>query len=128
MLYSVKRACRICVERVTILAKICCVQGGVRPSRSLHTPSSRRDFFANSQGQCRFVQPVSNGIYFIAADADGYVRETYSRNGTLEDKFQRVDASTRLRGVDFRLRREAIRAIVEPYREKKRALVERPEP
>jgi hypothetical protein len=85
----------------------------LQPSGSPQHNSALQTAITDSQGQYRFVEPVSNGNYFVAADADGYVPETYSRDGTLEGKFQRIDASTRLRGIDFRLRREAIiRGIV----------------
>ena len=62
----------------------------------------------DSHGHYRFVEPVNNGTYLITADADGYVSETYSHDGTVEGRFQPVDASTRLRNIDFQLRREAI--------------------
>jgi hypothetical protein len=67
----------------------------------------------DSRGEFRFVQPVKDGTYFIQVSAEGFVSETYSRDGTLEGKFQRVDASTHLREIDFRLKREAvIRGVV----------------
>jgi hypothetical protein len=78
------------------------LSGSVQHNNPLQTATT------DSQGQYRFSDPVRAGTYFITVGADGYVSETYNRDGTLEGKFQRVDASTRLRGIDFRLRREAI--------------------
>jgi hypothetical protein len=62
---------------------------------------------ADSHGEYRFLQGVSAGTYAVKASAEGFVSQTYSRDATLEGEFQRIDPSTRLRGIDFRLKREA---------------------
>lgn len=68
---------------------------------------------ADSHGEYRFLQGVKDGTYEIVASADGFVSQTYSLDPKPEGQFQQVDASTRLRGIDFRLKREAdIRGIV----------------
>jgi len=68
---------------------------------------------ADSHGEYRFLQGVSADTYTIVVSAEGFVSQTYSRDATLEGEFWRVDASTRLRGIDFRLKREAdIRGVV----------------
>jgi 5-hydroxyisourate hydrolase-like protein (transthyretin family) len=67
----------------------------------------------DSHGLFRFLQGVKDGTYIIKASAEGFVSQTYSRDGTLEGKFQPVNVSTRLREIDFRLKREAvIRGVV----------------
>jgi hypothetical protein len=68
---------------------------------------------ADSHGEYRFLRGVTDGTYEIVASAEGFVSQTYSGDATLEGEFQRVGVSTRLRGVDFQLQREAdIRGIV----------------
>jgi hypothetical protein len=68
---------------------------------------------ADSHGEYRFLQGVTDGTYEIVASAEGFVSQTYSGDATLEGEFQRVGVSTRLRGVDFQLEREAgIRGVV----------------
>jgi len=66
----------------------------------------------DSQGRYRFVDSIADGTYFIDVIADGYVSESFSRDGTLDGKFQPITASTRL-DVDFRLQRESlIRGVI----------------
>jgi hypothetical protein len=62
----------------------------------------------DSRGNYRFQEAVPDNTYHIVASAEGYVSLTYSRDSTLEGVFQHVDASTRLRGIDFALKREAV--------------------
>jgi Carboxypeptidase regulatory-like domain len=63
---------------------------------------------ADSNGEYRFVERIRDGAYTVEASGGGFVSQIYSRDGTLEGKFQRIDSSTRLRGIDFRLEREAV--------------------
>jgi len=63
---------------------------------------------SDSQGEYRFLERVNAGAYVIKASAEGFVSQEYSRDATLEGEFHRVDASTRLRGIDFQLKREAV--------------------
>jgi hypothetical protein len=68
---------------------------------------------ADGHGDYQFLQGVEDGTYEIAASAEGFVSQTYRRDATPEGEFQRVGESTRLRGVDFRLKREArIRGVL----------------
>jgi hypothetical protein len=62
----------------------------------------------DSHGEYRFVDRLSDGTYEVDASADGFVSHTYSRDGTVEGVFQRVDTSTRLRGINFELKREVV--------------------
>lgn len=55
---------------------------------------------ADSHGEYRFLRGVNGGTYEIVASAEGFVSQTYSRDTTLEGQFQRVEVSTRLRGVN----------------------------
>lgn len=67
----------------------------------------------DSQGEYRFLQGVIGDTYTIVASAEGFVSQTYRRDATPEGVFQHVDGSTRLRGVDFHLSREAaIRGVL----------------
>jgi len=45
----------------------------------------------DSHGEYRFVDRLSDGTYEVDASADGFVSHTYSRDGTVEGVFQRVD-------------------------------------
>ncbi len=62
----------------------------------------------DKNGGYRFGTEITAGTYNVIAFANGYVTETYSSGGTLEGKFQHLDASHPLRGIDFRLEREAV--------------------
>jgi len=46
--------------------------------------------------------------YRIRASAEGFVWQTYSRDGTAEGQLQQLGETTHLRGIDFRLKREAV--------------------
>jgi hypothetical protein len=60
-----------------------------------------------------YFDRVENGTYTIVASADGFVSKTYNRDESEEGVFNRLDASTKLRNVDFHLNREAvIRGVV----------------
>lgn len=66
----------------------------------------------NDYGEYRF-QGVKAETYTVRASADGFVWHTYRRDESPEGVFQTIDESTRLRGIDFRLQREAvIRGVV----------------
>ena len=45
----------------------------------------------DSHGEYRFVDRLSDGTYEVDESADGFVSHTYSRDGTVEGVFQRVD-------------------------------------
>jgi hypothetical protein len=62
----------------------------------------------NKNGEYQFVESVKADAYRIRASADGFVWQTYSRDGTVEGQLQHIDITTQLRGIDFRLKREAI--------------------
>lgn len=62
----------------------------------------------DTHGEYRFGRDVEAGVHIVSASAAGFVSQTYSSDGTLEGKFQRVDGAKPLRGVDFRLEREAV--------------------
>ena len=67
----------------------------------------------NKNGEYRFVESVMPDAYRIRASAEGFVWQTYSRDGTVEGQLQRVDGTTHLHGIDFQLKREAaIRGIL----------------
>jgi hypothetical protein len=51
---------------------------------------------------------MTPATYRIRATADGYVWQTYSRDGTAEGQLQQLGETTHLHGIDFRLRREAV--------------------
>jgi hypothetical protein len=53
-------------------------------------------------------QSVRDGVFLIEASAEGFVRQTHRRDDSPEGEFQSFDSSTRLRGVDFQLKREAV--------------------
>src|SRR5262249_27931991 len=61
----------------------------------------------DSDGNYRFVD-LNPGVYAIKASAEGFVWQTYSHGATSDGQRQRVDGSTRLRGIDFQLQREAV--------------------
>jgi hypothetical protein len=88
----------------------------LEPSGAIQHNSPLSSSSTDIRGEFRFLQPVKDGTYFIRVSAEGFVSETFSRDGTLEGKFQRVDASTHLREIDFRLKREAVirGAVTEP--------------
>ena len=80
----------------------------LRPAWAVSSNGQFQTAITDSSGEYRFVGSVNNNTYEIEASADGFVSHTYSRDGTLDGVFQRVDGSTRLRGIDFQLRREAV--------------------
>jgi hypothetical protein len=60
-----------------------------------------------------YFQGLKSSSYTIGAGADGFVAAEYQRDESLASGMLKVDAATRLRGVDFRLIREAvIRGVV----------------
>jgi hypothetical protein len=66
----------------------------------------------DSNGEHHF-QSVRDGVFLIDASAEGFVHQTYKRDDSPGGEFQSFDSSTRLRGVDFQLKREAvIRGVV----------------
>jgi hypothetical protein len=82
----------------------------LRPTWVVSSNGQFQTAITDSRGEYSFinVNSVDDGSYEISASADGFVSHTYSRDGTVEGVFQRVDASTRLHGIDFRLQREAV--------------------
>lgn len=62
----------------------------------------------NKNGEYRFVGSPPLATYRVRASADGFVWQTYSRDGTVEGQFQQIGETTHLRGIDFRLKREAV--------------------
>jgi Carboxypeptidase regulatory-like domain len=62
----------------------------------------------NKNGEYEFVEKVKADAYRIRASAEGFLLQTYSRDGTVEGQLQRIDVPTQLRGIDFGLKREAI--------------------
>ena len=85
----------------------------LEPAFAVQSNGQLQTALADSHGQYRFLQGVKDGTYIIRVSAEGFVSQTYSRDETLEGKFQPVNVSTRLRDVDFRLKREAvIRGVV----------------
>ena len=74
-------------------------------------PSSNGQYptaITNKNGEYQFVESVKADAYRIRASAEGFVWQTYSRDGTVEGQLQRIDVTTQLRGIDFRLKREAV--------------------
>jgi hypothetical protein len=63
---------------------------------------------SNKNGEYRFVEGVTPAAYRIRASAEGFVWETYSRDGTVEGELQQIGETTHLHGIDFRLKREAV--------------------
>jgi len=51
---------------------------------------------------------MNAAAYRIRASAEGFVWQTYSRDGTAEGQLQQLGETTHLRGIDFRLKREAV--------------------
>ena len=80
----------------------------LRPAWAVSSNGQFQTAITDSSGEYRFVGSVNDTTYEIEASADGFVSHTYSRDGTLDGVFQRVDGSIRLRGIDFQLRREAV--------------------
>jgi hypothetical protein len=62
----------------------------------------------DSNGNYSFPAAAYGGDYEISASADGFCLSTYSRDGTLEAEFEKIDPSTHLAGIDFRLTPEAV--------------------
>jgi hypothetical protein len=62
----------------------------------------------DSDGNYSFPAAAYGGDYEISASADGFCLSTYSRDGTLEAEFEKIDPSTHLAGIDFRLTPEAV--------------------
>jgi hypothetical protein len=60
----------------------------------------------NGNGDYSFPT-VRDGTYEIGTSASGFVPAEFNRDGSLEGVFQRLDSSTHLRGIDFRLIPEA---------------------
>jgi 5-hydroxyisourate hydrolase-like protein (transthyretin family) len=60
----------------------------------------------DSNGNYSFLI-VRDGTYEIGVSASGFVPAEFNRAGSLEGAFQRLDSSTHLRGIDFRLVPEA---------------------
>jgi Carboxypeptidase regulatory-like domain len=61
----------------------------------------------DSNGAYRFHQ-VREGAYFIEASKDGFVPQTYKRDASPEGTAERVNASTRLTGMNFQMTPEAV--------------------
>jgi Carboxypeptidase regulatory-like domain len=85
--------------------------------RMSHVPDSSGQFptaISDHNGEYRFRDSVREGSYDIVASAEGFVSKTYKRDGPddhdgpFEGTDQLIDASTRLRGINFQLQREAI--------------------
>ena len=62
----------------------------------------------NKNGEYRFVESVTPAAYRIRASAEGFVWQTYSRDGTVEGQLQQIGETTHLHGIDFRLNHEAV--------------------
>lgn len=62
----------------------------------------------DKNGEYQFVESVKPDAYLIRASAEGFVWETYTRDGRVEGQLQQIDLATQLHGIDFRLKREAI--------------------
>jgi Carboxypeptidase regulatory-like domain len=80
----------------------------LRPTWVVNGNGQFQTAITDSRGEYRFVDRLSDGTYEVDVSADGFVSHTYSRDGTVEGVFQRVDTSTRLRGIDFELKREVV--------------------
>ena len=63
---------------------------------------------SDKSGEYRFVESVTPAAYRIRASAEGFVWQTYSRDGTVEGELQQIGETTHLHGIDFRLKREAV--------------------
>src|SRR5580704_8040618 len=62
----------------------------------------------DKNGEYQFVESVKPDAYLIRASAEGFVWETYTRDGAVEGRLQQIDLTTQLHGIDFRLKREAV--------------------
>ena len=62
----------------------------------------------NKNGEYRFAESVTPADYRIRASAEGFVWQTYSRDGTVEGQLQQIGETTHLHGIDFQLKREAV--------------------
>ena len=62
----------------------------------------------DKNGEYQFVESVKPDAYLIRASAEGFLWETYTRDGRVEGQLQQIDLATQLHGIDFRLKREAI--------------------
>jgi protocatechuate 3,4-dioxygenase beta subunit len=58
---------------------------------------------SNKNGEYRFFETVKPDVYRIRASAEGFVWQTYSRDGTVEGQLQQIGETTHLHGIDFRL-------------------------
>lgn len=62
----------------------------------------------NKNGEYHFPEGVTPAAYRIRASAEGFVWQTYSRDGTAEGQVEQIGETTHLRGIDFQLKREAV--------------------
>jgi hypothetical protein len=62
----------------------------------------------NKNGEYHFPEGVTPAAYRIRASAEGFVWQTYSRDGTAEGQVKQIGETTHLRGIDFQLKREAV--------------------
>jgi hypothetical protein len=67
-----------------------------------------RQPLTNKNGEYHFPEGVTPAAYRIRASAEGFVWQTYSRDGTAEGQVQQIGETTHLRGIDFQLKREAV--------------------
>ncbi len=61
----------------------------------------------DAKGEYRF-QGVKEGVFTVRATAKGFVPQTYRPGASVESEFQRINTSSRLRGIDFHLIPEAV--------------------
>ena len=59
------------------------------------------------KGEYRF-QGLKEGVFTVRASAKGFVPQTYRPGASAESEFQRINTSSRLRGIDFHLISEAV--------------------
>lgn len=86
------------------------IEGATVELEQAWAPSSNGQYptaITEKNGEYRFPK-MTTAAYRIRASAEGFVWQTYSRDGTAEGQLQQLDESTHLHRIDFRLKREAV--------------------
>ena len=86
------------------------IEGATVELEQAWAPSSNGQYptaITDKNGEYYFPEMKADA-YRIRASAEGFVWQTYSRDGTAEGQLQHLGETTHLRGIDFRLEREAV--------------------
>ena len=86
------------------------IEGATVQLELAHAFSSNGVFhtaITDKNGEYHFSEMRSEA-YLVRASADGFVWQTYTVDGTIQGQVMQIDATAHLRGIDFRLQREAV--------------------